>query len=284
MNILNEDATTNLCTNPSAEMTVADIVRNTPMPPAPATSTIERSNEQAWVGNYSIKFSNTASTVEAYRVGAPTPSGVGQTFTASAWMFIQSGSFRIRVGFRDSGGNVVGGQSGAYTSAAAGWVRLSTTATSPANTANVEIVIGTNAAGVAYIDALQLEEKPSATSYADGSLGFGYAWTGTLHNSSSTRAAGVLAADGSITARDIDSFGSVTATGSIKPGSFTRSRLPAPGNEGRLANLLDDQRALYRDSGTKWYPINRGIMDVRDFGAYCNAKVNFGVTVTAALK
>jgi hypothetical protein len=40
--------------------------------------------------------------------------------------------------------------------------------------------------------AAQIEEKAYATSFLDGSLGSGYAWTGTAHNSVSTRAAGSL--------------------------------------------------------------------------------------------
>jgi len=38
-----------------------------------------------------------------------------------------------------------------------------------------------------YQDCLQLEEKAYATSYCDGSIGTGYAWSGTAHASSSTR-------------------------------------------------------------------------------------------------
>lgn len=37
------------------------------------------------------------------------------------------------------------------------------------------------------LDAVQLEQKAYATSYCDGSLGTGYAWSGTAHASSSTR-------------------------------------------------------------------------------------------------
>lgn len=46
-----------------------------------------------------------------------------------------------------------------------------------------------------YVDGIQLEEKAYATSYCDGSLGPGYAWAGTPHNSVSTRTATVFDLD-----------------------------------------------------------------------------------------
>jgi hypothetical protein len=44
-----------------------------------------------------------------------------------------------------------------------------------------------NVAGVARFDRIQVEQKPYATSFAMGSLGAGYAWTGTANASASTR-------------------------------------------------------------------------------------------------
>ena len=43
-----------------------------------------------------------------------------------------------------------------------------------------------------YVANAQIEDKAYATSYCDGSLGTGYAWSGTAHASSSTRTATVL--------------------------------------------------------------------------------------------
>ena len=45
------------------------------------------------------------------------------------------------------------------------------------------------------LDAVQLEKKAYATSYADGSIGTGYAWSGTAHASSSTRTAATVKVD-----------------------------------------------------------------------------------------
>lgn len=70
------------------------------------------------------------------------------------------------------------------TSATSGTIRLRTSGSAPP------------AGGGFYIDAAQLEVGERATSYCDGSLGEGYAWTGTPHASASTRAAGALSLPG----------------------------------------------------------------------------------------
>ena len=44
------------------------------------------------------------------------------------------------------------------------------------------------------LDAVQLEKKGYATSYCDGSIGTGYAWSGTAHASSSTRTGAIISA------------------------------------------------------------------------------------------
>lgn len=41
-----------------------------------------------------------------------------------------------------------------------------------------------------YIDGVQVEAAAAATAYCDGSLGLGYAWSGTAHQSTSSRQAG----------------------------------------------------------------------------------------------
>lgn len=70
--------------------------------------------------------------------------------------------------------------------------RLVFTATPPAGTDRVELrfrlIQPDNQEGVYLLDGAQYEEKPYATPYCDGSLGEGFAWTGTPHGSASTRA------------------------------------------------------------------------------------------------
>lgn len=55
--------------------------------------------------------------------------------------------------------------------------------------------------GEAYFDCIQLEAKAYATPYADGSMGSGYAWTGTANNSTSTRKASQLYYPANVIAR-----------------------------------------------------------------------------------
>jgi hypothetical protein len=49
------------------------------------------------------------------------------------------------------------------------------------------INIASDSATIAYFDGVQAEKKSWPTAYCDGTLGTGYAWTGTAHNSTSTR-------------------------------------------------------------------------------------------------
>ncbi len=79
---------------------------------------------------------------------------------------------------------------GTYTDMGGGWWRVTyaTTTTDSSNEYGVEV----QASKTVYIDGLQLEEKAYATTYVDGSLGTGYAWTGTANESTSTRTASDL--------------------------------------------------------------------------------------------
>lgn len=61
---------------------------------------------------------------------------------------------------------------------------------STGTTLNVRVELYNNAndgSTVAYYDAVQAEKMAWPTAYCDGTLGTGYAWTGTAHNSTSTR-------------------------------------------------------------------------------------------------
>jgi len=73
-----------------------------------------------------------------------------------------------------------------YTDAGGGWWRLSYTAAAGSGSQTYGVAVLEDS-GTVYIDGVQLEEKSYATSYTDGTLGTGYAWTGTAHASSSTR-------------------------------------------------------------------------------------------------
>ncbi len=77
-----------------------------------------------------------------------------------------------------------------YADAGGGWWRLTYSAAGVNAAGNYGLEI--EGSKTIYIDGVQLEEKAYATTYADGSLGTGYAWTGTANNSTSTRTMATL--------------------------------------------------------------------------------------------
>jgi hypothetical protein len=72
-----------------------------------------------------------------------------------------------------------------------GWWRLSYSSTSSASSNSYGLWVAPGK--TVYVDGVQLEALAYATTYADGTLGTGYAWTGTANNSTSTRTGGSLA-------------------------------------------------------------------------------------------
>jgi hypothetical protein len=78
-----------------------------------------------------------------------------------------------------------------YTDMGGGWWRLSyTTPTIPAGSSPYNFGVQVHPGKTIYIDGVQVEAKSYPTTYTDGTLGTGYAWTGTAHQSTSTRTAG----------------------------------------------------------------------------------------------
>ena len=93
-----------------------------------------------------------------------------------------------------------------YTDMGGGWWRLSYSGatTDASNTYGVHVTNGKTV----YVDGVQLEAVAHTTSYADGSLGTGYAWTGTANESTSTRTVAHLRY--SSTNNYVDALGSVS--------------------------------------------------------------------------
>lgn len=74
------------------------------------------------------------------------------------------------------------------------WAIYYISKTTGASDATLKLQILNNAAAAAVfrVDGVQVEKQTTApTTYADGSMGFGYAWAGTAHNSKSIREAGL---------------------------------------------------------------------------------------------
>lgn len=183
-----EEATTNLLPNPSAEVDLASIYVN-----STASVTNTRVSTYAVSGGWSVETIASGSTSSegiAYRSSA----GIG---TVSARAFIGSvfargaGTMTAYLVVRYADGSSVNGSSASGTMTSE-WQRFVTPAITTDATKTLDYVqlwFRTDGAQAItfYTDAAQIEEKAYATSYTDGSLGTGYTWTGTAHNSSSTR-------------------------------------------------------------------------------------------------
>jgi hypothetical protein len=185
-----QPATTNLLTNPSAEVDNANFVAYT----GPGSSAV-RSTEQAYVGS--------ASFLVTVDLGDASPV-LGWTSTASvltdAHTFV--GRFAAKAG--PTGTSVivrlrvwVNGFGASYTSTELAFTLQSTwteytlgpISSQGGDTIDrIDITVFDDGDNVEfYMDAGMIEESSSISTYVDGSLGMGYAWTGTAHASTSTR-------------------------------------------------------------------------------------------------
>ncbi len=78
-----------------------------------------------------------------------------------------------------------------YQNLGGGWWRLAAENVS-ASLAVKDFGVAVKAGQHLYLDGFQVEANQASTSYCDGSLGTGYAWTGSANNSTSTRSDDVL--------------------------------------------------------------------------------------------
>lgn len=179
------EATVNIVINPSLETATTDWS-------ALNTATLARSSDEQWAGNYSLRLSNVGANGgaaifldDALRIIS------GQVYTASAYVLGEAGkSYQMRVS-----------NTGTFLSdpviGTGRWQRLVKTFVADGNQF-MSVGVIQNAAGGQnrfYIDAVQLEQKPYATTYVDGDrVGFvknqtSFFWNGTPHASTSTRTA-----------------------------------------------------------------------------------------------
>ncbi|MEV0149113.1 MULTISPECIES: hypothetical protein [unclassified Nonomuraea] len=182
-------ATTNLIQNPSFEKDLTGWA-------ASANTAISRVPDVSRFGGYALEVRRLASN-PPFNLYGPKATGVaggavaGETVTLSAHVYIPAASFPkitgIMLGAAGSDFQFV--NTAGLT--ADSWYRITRTVTLTGTLDDVEVQFWTDnnhADGqiVAYVDAVQAEEKPAATPYCDGSQP-ACSWTGTAHNSSSTR-------------------------------------------------------------------------------------------------
>lgn len=121
----------------------------------------------------------------------------GTTYTGSVWVDTRFLGAGVEARLTMAGTGVPAGTTAVRTGGTAGWQRMSVTFTATASAGAALRLFVTNGSGIVRFDAVQVEEKAYATPYADGSLGGGefdngHTWSGTAHNSSSTRPIGRL--------------------------------------------------------------------------------------------
>lgn len=174
-----DTAITNLVTNPSFET-------NTTSWGNTATASISRITSDHISGDACLQVVVASGSAQGatYTVTGLT---IGLTYTVSC--FVKSVSLAAGA-FGQIITNTSGGAFSFTTTTS--WAR--NTANFVATATSEALIFATaTAAGTFLLDAIQVELSTTgtATTYADGSMGQGYAWNGTAHASTSTRAAGL---------------------------------------------------------------------------------------------
>ena len=138
-------------------------------------------------GSSSLKLNNAINPLDSvYSIG--TSLGIGTTWALSAYVYSDGSSLTSSDVQLYSQNQMVGTT---YEDVGGGWWRLSNVLT-VGTTIPQNYGVQVKAGKTIYVDGVQMENKLYPTTYADGSLGTGYSWTGTTNNSASSRTAATL--------------------------------------------------------------------------------------------
>lgn len=188
-----EEGTTNLLTNPSFERGAEGWTAGS----APVSGFVVTPVESALFGKRSLRLDNSNGTAPATLT---TTAGDG---TLATWSVYARAVPVERAGAASTAATFslgLGGLAAQGHDLGATWQRFAYTGTTGGTATQAQIIVPAGA--IVEIDGAQLEAKPYATSYADGSLGAGYGWAGVADASVSGRLATVatLPLDGLATA------------------------------------------------------------------------------------
>ena len=179
---------TNLVENPSFEVNITDFWTNSNW------ATAEQSSTYARFGGYSVRLYDASVAINDWFACDSIAISPNTEYSFSAWVkkIICTGTGRIGLNWYTAGDTLISGVPIYFDSGTHDWQEYKGTGTSPPTAAKCRfLLIGTGlTAGTEaeiFMDAVQVELGGEATPYLDGSLGPGYAWTGTPHNSTSTR-------------------------------------------------------------------------------------------------
>jgi hypothetical protein len=225
-----ELATTNLVTNPSFETNTT----GWPLTDSGGASvTFTTAALNAVGGTTSAKLVNTNSGEDDYIKYTLTVSASTQ-YTISAYSYVDAAVPLTGTALGSRGMYITDGTSVVsttldQTSTYVGWYRHIVTISTAVGATTVQIRLYAPK-GTVYWDSVQAETGNVATAYCDGSLGDGYAWTGTAHASTSTRSYGSTVIPKLSVLDTISTGASIfVTTGAIKFGSPIAGSIQASG-------------------------------------------------------
>ncbi len=183
-----ERGTTNLCANPSVETALAGWAAFR------GAEAVTREEADSVYGDYRIKVVTPGvQTFEGVRYTS-VAAAAATAYTLSVWVKGTKGAL-LRIDITDDGTPAA---TGVDFTATGEWERKVVTHTTSAGTTLVYLTVLTQNVILAttfYVDGAQCEQLVHATTYCDGTLGTGYAWTGAAHASTSTRTATLVNLD-----------------------------------------------------------------------------------------
>lgn len=179
--------------NTSWSVIIPEASTNMVINPSPQTGTtgytavggsIAQSATRQRRGVYSLKVTPTSATGDGVYYGTVSlVDATTYTFSVDVWAAV---GVPIKIYFADTSANLQGTAT-THTGTGA-WVRLSATYTASGSANRRLYVIKNNSNSTAdfWVDGFQVEAKAYATTYLDGSLGYGYSWASAVGLAAST--------------------------------------------------------------------------------------------------
>lgn len=239
--VIVEAAGTNHVTNPSFEVDAAGWVID-------GGGTLTRITSDALIGSACGAFQLVAGAVYQSVSATSAPAAApGQAWSSSMWVKAGNATavgktIRVFTGPRNSTGGYIApaGSTATKIVLTNEWQRVVHTATMPANTASVFIGLDNESAdlgtSLVLFEGVQLEQAAHLSTYIDGSLGPGYAWSGAAHASTSTRTSGtkILSNKARLNVTELQ-------VGVVTPSSASARPLVVRGAASQSANLQEWQ-------------------------------------------
>ncbi len=251
-------ATTNLAVNPSFETNITD-----------GWTQSQEGTGAAWaqdatkysVGTKSLKI--TAGTGKAKSLGGNITLAPGEPLSAQVLAHVGVLAMTSLVIYDVTGAAILAETVGRKASS---WERLTATYTNnSAASMTVRVELRNNATDsttASWFDCVQVEKLAWPTAYTDGTLGTGYAWTGTAHNSTSTRVNMPVWRTLTVKTGNSDTLGSrdevlyYESTGQLTQETnwpTIADAIEVDGQEATPVHVIMKNYASYRFYGNRWF-------------------------------